>query len=93
MKALNLNDVIKVKLTDFGKKIYYHQYDELNELIKKNGGNPIKPKFPKVDENDYSEFQLWDFMYIYGGYMKMGFGDNGIKGLTIYIDEKDLEEV
>ena len=29
---INLNEPIKVKLTDLGKKIYYHQYDEINQI-------------------------------------------------------------
>jgi hypothetical protein len=27
---INLNEVVKVKLTDLGKDIYYHQFAELN---------------------------------------------------------------
>lgn len=90
MKKLNLNNLIKVKLSDYGKEIYYHQFDGLNEYF---GNNIIEPHFPTVDEYGYSEFQLWDFMHIYGEYMKMGFSDCGIEELNIYIDEKDLKEV
>ena len=46
MKKLNLNCIIKVKLTDYGKDIFYHQYDELN---KASGRTIIKPHFPDVD--------------------------------------------
>jgi len=31
MKKLNMNSMIKVKLTPFGADIFYHQYDELNK--------------------------------------------------------------
>ena len=37
----------------------------LNEPIK------VKPKFPKEDENGYTEFQLWCFMELYGEHMGM----------------------
>ena len=68
---INLNDTVKFKLTDYGKDIYFHQYDELNELIKRNGGKPLEPKMPKVDDNGYTEMQLWHFIELYGKYIGM----------------------
>lgn len=49
---LNLNDSVKVKLTDHGKDIYFHRYDELD---KKLGRKPTG-HFPPVDEDGYTEF-------------------------------------
>lgn len=60
---INLNEPIKVKLTDWGKEIYYHQYDRINQIA---GREVCKPSFPKEDENGYAEFQLWCFMELYG---------------------------
>ena len=37
MKKLNLNHFVKVKFTDHGKEIYYHQYDSLIEAMKAKG--------------------------------------------------------
>ena len=91
MKQLNLNCIIKVKLTDYGKDIFYHQYDELNRHIKRNGGSPIRPRFPDVDSEGYSKFQLWDFMHVYGEYMRMA-APNVIEPLNIYIEDGDLED-
>ena len=65
---INLNEPIKVKLTDWGKEIYYHQYDRTNQIA---GREICKPKFPKEDENGYTEFQLWCFMELYGECMGM----------------------
>ena len=66
--CINLNEPIRVKLTDWGKEIYYHQYDRTN----KNAGREVcKPKFPKEDENGYTEFQLWCFIELYGMHMGM----------------------
>ena len=65
---INLNEPIKVKLTDWGKEIYYHQYDRTNRIA---GREICKPKFPKEDENGYTEFQLWCFMELYGEHMRM----------------------
>ena len=45
---INLNEPIKVKLTDWGKEIYYHQYDRVNQVA---GREICKPKFPREDEN------------------------------------------
>lgn len=91
MKKLNLNCVIKVKLTDYGKDIFYHQYDELNKYVIKNSRNFIKPRFPDVDSEGYTKFQLWDFMHIYGKYMMLA-EPNVIEPLNIYIEDDDLEE-
>lgn len=65
---INLNKPIKVKLTDWGKEIYYHQYDRTNQIT---GREICKPKFPKEDENGYTEFQLWHFMELYGEHIGM----------------------
>ena len=65
---INLNEPIKVKLTDWGKEIYYHQYDRTNQIA---GREICKPKFPKEDENGYTEFQLWCFIELYGEHMGM----------------------
>ena len=55
-------------MTDWGKEIYYHQYDRTNQLI---GREICKPKFPKEDENGYTEFQLWHFIELYGKHIGM----------------------
>lgn len=65
---INLNEPIKVKLTDWGKEIYYHQYDRTNQIA---GRKICKPKFPKEDENGYTEFQLWCFIELYGDHIGM----------------------
>lgn len=68
MVAINLNEVVKVKLTDYGKEIYYHRFDKVNKLA---GREVCKPSFPKVDADGYSRFQLWDFIHLYGHYIGM----------------------
>ena len=60
---INLNELVKVKLTDLGKDIYYHQYDELNARL---GTIIFKPAFAKEDDEGYTYFQLWNFMEVYG---------------------------
>jgi len=65
---INLNEPIKVKLTEWGKEIFYHQYDRVNEII---GREVCKPRLPKEEENGYTEFQLWEFIELYGTHMGM----------------------
>lgn len=65
---MNINDTVKVKLTDYGKTIYYHRYDKLNESY---GKTMIQPSYPKVDKDGYTRFQLWDLMKLYGTSLSM----------------------
>lgn len=85
---LNLNCSVKVKLTDLGKDIYYHRFDDFNYRY----GKQLTPSFPKEDENGYSTFQLWHFMQLYGSYMSAT-KPNVILPLEIEMDGEDLEEV
>ena len=84
---LNLNDNIKVKLTEHGKDIYYHQYDRTNAFL---GRELCKPSYPKVDEDGYTTFQLWCFMELYGIHMGMTL-PNVIEPLDIVFDEPTIE--
>lgn len=63
---INLNEIVKVKLTDLGKYIYFHRFDAINA---KAGETVIQPRWPKVDGNGYTSFQLWEFMAIYGEHL------------------------
>ena len=86
MVAINLNEVVKVKLTDYGKEIYFHRFDKVNELA---GREVCKSSFPKVDADGYSRFQLWDFIHLYGNYIGMA-KKNVIEPLEI-VHEGDAE--
>jgi hypothetical protein len=65
---INLNESVKVHLTDLGKEIYYHRFDELNQ---KWGRIVCKPSFPKEDADGLAQFQLWMFIELYGNYIGM----------------------
>lgn len=91
MKQLNLNCVIKVKLTEKGKFIYFHRYDNLNDYLLKTGKTPISSKPPEVDENGFTKFQLWEFMELYGEHMVVGLSEV-IQPLNIFIEEEDLND-
>ena len=81
---INLNELIKVKLTDWGKEIYYHQYDRTNQIA---GREICKPRFPREDENGYTEFQLWCFIELYGMHMDMAL-PNVIEPLEIVYERR-----
>ena len=89
MKKLNLNSTIGFRLNDRGKDIYYHKYDALNEYIVSQGGEPLERRYPDVDENGISWFQLWQFMDIFGKHTGLGKPEFW-KELSIYIKEEDL---
>lgn len=68
-KETNLNYYIKVKLTEKGKEIYRYRFNKNDiEELEKFG---IEPLEPKVDEEGYTEFQMWDFMRIFGKHFHM----------------------
>lgn len=67
---INLDSVIKVKLTNLGRDIYYRTVDECVENAKKIGiSKEILRIFDdEVDTNGYTEFSLKSFMTIFGNY-------------------------
>ena len=71
-RVFNINDFVKVKLTDRGKYIYRHNFDVLNANILRNGGTPIIPIELEYDDDGYVEFQLWHLMEIFGRYLFNG---------------------
>ena len=89
LKKLNLNSTIGFRLNDIGKEIYFHQYDELNETLEAKGVEPIERRYPDVDENGISWFQLWMFIDIYGKHIGLGKPDFW-RELNFYIKEGDL---
>lgn len=82
---INLNDNVKVKLTDLGKDIYYHRYDELNRWC---GRIINQPKFPEEDEEGYTQFKLWDFINLYGNHIGMT-KPNVIEPLNIVFEDEE----
>ena len=85
---INLNDSVKVKLTDWGKEIFYNQYNRVNKLV---GREVCKPRYPEEDENGYTEFQLWCFMELYGEHMGMTL-PNVIEPLEIVYESEKGEK-
>ena len=64
-RDVNLNENIKVKLTDKGKEIYRNYYHDIDV-------NDEDVPTLEVDKEGYCEFQLWHFMRIFGEHFYMG---------------------
>lgn len=85
---INLNDTVKFKLTDYGKEVWFHQFDELNELA---GIEVIKPSFPREDEDGYTSLQLWCFIHLYGEHIHIG-AKNVIEPLELICEDGDSDD-
>lgn len=73
--AINLNEEVRFKLTDYGREVYSRYLGlEYDDLIKDNDDlfKIFKYVGSQVDENGYCEMQLWKFMQIFGKEMFMG---------------------
>ena len=73
----NINEIVKVKLTDFGVKVLKQSYTryglESLKIIK--------------DEEGYTKFQMWELMSTYGKYM--GLARENVFDLNIKIVLKE----
>lgn len=78
----NINNHVKVKLTEEGLKILESQYNE--KLIKYPGIDQVIGPFeaPQVDEEGYSQFFLFELMEIFGDY---------VRGSDVMPFEKDIK--
>lgn len=63
----NMNNDVKVKLTDYGKQILADKFSNIPGIDVNKILNYIK-----VDSNGYYEFQLWDLMSTFGEYLYNG---------------------
>lgn len=61
-RDVNINEYIKVKLTDKGKEIYRKYYHDIDDKY--------VPTLD-IDEEDFCKFQLWEFMKIFGEHFRM----------------------
>ena len=70
--TININDFIKVKLTNKGKNIYHKFYTEIYDEINDKPNIDINRFYPKVDDEGYTKMQLHEFMQIFGQYFGVG---------------------
>jgi hypothetical protein len=82
---VNINDIVKVKLTEFGISILKQNHDEVNEILINRGVKPMGPFELKLDDNGYMAFQLWQLMSIYGEHLSVT-GENPFETQIIIPD-------
>lgn len=63
---INLNQHIKVKLTDKAEIYLKKRHNKIYQQF----ANEVKFKMPNVDKEGYSTYQLWEFIGIFGDSMK-----------------------
>ena len=73
--TINLNNRIKVKLTEYGEEVYRQFYYNI----------PRSAPALKKDDNGYVSFLLWEFIEIFGNDIYMG-NKNVIEPLNMIID-------
>ena len=77
---LNLNETVKVKLTERGKEIYRQHFSPLPDGFE-------QPE-PRIDEDGFTKIQLWVFMEMFGEHMSM-LKQNVIEPLEIVFDTEE----
>jgi len=66
-QKFNINDKVRVKLTDIGRSVYREHYAVLDSMLGKE--RRVIPE----DAEGFSEWQLWRLMSIFGSRIRMGF--------------------
>ena len=79
MYKINLNDCVRVKLTDEGKRIYRKFYEDVNKYLTGRLNEPA------VDEKGFTTMQIREFANIYGKYLFCGSMWNVIEENSMYL--------
>jgi len=66
--SLNINDHVRVKLTDAGRAVHKANHERLFATA----NFKIDYVAPKEDENGWSTWQMWKLMGEFGAYMTQG---------------------
>ena len=90
-KTFNINECIKVKLSQKGKLIYLEHQIEIQKRFNRDGIKIDVPLSIEVDSEGFSSFQLWKFMEIFGSHMYCG-AEPVIEGPILYLPEELLHE-
>ena len=90
-QTFNINEIIKVKLTQKGKLIYLEYQIEIQKRFDRDGIKIEVPLNIEVDSEGFSSFQLWRFMEIFGSHMYCG-AEPVIEGPILYLPGELLRE-
>lgn len=89
MKSFNINNNLRVKLTEFGKQMLEQDYNEFWSSHGKLDKFLYEP--PKEDEDGYVKFQGWVLFEKLGKYC--GLGCELPFDIAILIDDEDLRDM
>ena len=87
MFTYNINDKIKVKLTEHGKDILEKDITDTLGMLKNFNYQKYSPYY--TDKDGYTEFTLWDFMRIFGSHFYNGCFQIIEHNEIIFINEVD----
>ena len=90
-KTFNINEIVKVKLTQKGKLVYLEHQIETQKRFDRDRIKIDVPLNVEVDSEGFSSFQLWRFMEIFGSHMYCG-GEPIIEECILYLPERLLRE-
>lgn len=82
----NINDCVKVKLTDFGRKVHREEFDNLMQRLPPHAS--LQYRAPREDADGWSEWQLWILMETFGRYCTLG-GPEPFETTIIIPDKPD----
>lgn len=66
----NINQCVRVKLTDFGRRIHRQRFRELNARLPLRANLKYAP--PEEDADGWSVWQLWMLMECFGSHCLLG---------------------
>lgn len=70
---LNINETVKVKLTDSGIEILNNKHLKIQRIMKTNNPNHAEEAFVlKLDKDGYYLCQIWYLMSVFGPYTGVG---------------------
>ena len=88
MFTYNINNKIKVKLTEHGRAILDHEVADTMNMLKNLNFSDADDYSPyPEDEDGYTEFQLWNFMRIFGNHFWVGCPPIIEHNEIIFVDE------
>ena len=90
-KTFNINESIKVKLSQKGKLVYLEHQIEIQKRFNRDNIKIDVPLNVEVDSEGFTEFQLWRFMEIFGSHMYCG-SESVIEGPILYLPVDLLQE-
>ena len=90
-KTFNINEIVKVKLTQKGKLIYLEHQIEIQKRFNRDRIKIDVPLNVEIDSEGFSSLQLWRFMEIFGSHMYCG-AEPIIEECILYLPEGSLRE-